>query len=331
METDLSRLMQEEPAVRHLYKGLSQLLSSRPSLVVGPNDTISTESTTAASSAALIRSFLNIAKAMNDSFAAAPPPDVEVPTKETANLLGRTKILRLSAVVSHLDQLVDSAATNDVAEAAIKRVAPFVAEYALLVQDHLFSLATWSGTVFKLAHILGNLTLSLSRKGFCSPQEAGDQEGGEGDEGQTSDGTGMGAGTGEGNVSEQIEDESQVEGLQGEEPEPKDKDQKKEDGGAIEMSEDFGGDLEDVSADGSDAESDDDDKDDEDESPPDEQIGDVDPLDENAVDEKFWGDEKGEDDDNKQDEKMDQDHSTEQTKVRPLYSLTQALHASLSL
>lgn len=268
---------------------------------------------------ALVRSFLNIAKAMHDSISASPPVDTDVPTKASGTLQQRTRTLRLPAVVVHLQQLVLEASSPAATESALQRIAPFAAEYALLVQDHLFALASWTGTVFKLAHILGNLTLGLSRKGFCSPQEGDQQDGAEGDEGQTSDGTGMGAGTGEGNVSEQIEDESQVEGLQDEEPQPKDKDQKKEEGGALEMSEDFAGELEDVSADGSDGEEeDDDDKDDED-APPDEQVGDVDPLDENAVDEKFWGDEKGEEDDSKQDEKMDQDHSKEQGNVcRPL-------------
>lgn len=293
-------------------------MSGRPPLApaAAEADASAADETTVASSEALVRSFLNIAKAAHDAVASAPPVDTDVPTKATATLLERSRMLRLPAIVSHLDQLISAAASPAVSESALKRVAPFAAEYAVLVQDHLFSLASWTGSAFKLAHVLGNLTLSLSRKGFCSPQEGEQDEGGEGDEGQTSEGTGMGAGTGEGNVSDQIEDESQVEGLQDEEPQPKDKDQKKEEGGAVEMSEDFGGELEDVSADGSDAEEDDDDDKDDEDTPPDEQIGDVDPLDENAVDEKFWGDEKGEEDDSKTDEKMDQDHSKDQGKVR---------------
>jgi hypothetical protein len=59
---------------------------------------------------------------------------------------------------------------------------------------------------------LANLGLDLCTNGFCKPQEQ--EEGSDEGEGE---GTGMGQGQGREDVSEEIENEGQMEGLQGEE------------------------------------------------------------------------------------------------------------------
>lgn len=238
-------------------------------------------------------------------------------TDGTQSLDRASSALRLSEIMAQLEALfAEQKASVVVAQTVIRRIIPFVSEFTLAVEDHLATSAQWTGSVYKLAFIVSATAASLSAKGFCSPQEAGETQPGDGEGGKSQEGTGMGEGTGDANVSQDIEDESQVEGLQGEDSEPQPKDQQKKEGGAIEMSEDFGGELEDVSQDGSDDEEEDQEEDDGEEAPPDEQMGDVDPLDENAVDEKLWGDEKGPEDDSKNDETLDQDRSTEQSKVR---------------
>ncbi|KAH9480593.1 Midasin [Psilocybe cubensis] len=112
-------------------------------------------------------------------------------------------------------------------------------------------------------------------------------------------------------VSKEIEDESQIEGLKGEE-EQKAPEGDHEDGDAIEMDNDFGGKLEDVPDPASDKEDDRDDKDDGSEHDIDETLGDLNDLDTDAVDEKMWGDEKGPEGTGDKDEKTDKDHSKEQ-------------------
>ena len=59
---------------------------------------------------------------------------------------------------------------------------------------------------------LANLGIDLSTNGFCKPQEQ--EEGSDEGEGE---GTGMGQGQGREDVTEEIENEGQMEGLQGEE------------------------------------------------------------------------------------------------------------------
>jgi hypothetical protein len=76
-------------------------------------------------------------------------------------------------------------------------------------------------SVCKMLLTLANLGLDLSTNGFCKPVEQDDAS----DDGE-GEGTGMGQGQGREDVSEEIENEGQMEGLQGEEN--KDPQQKKD-------------------------------------------------------------------------------------------------------
>jgi hypothetical protein len=123
----------------------------------------------------------------------------------------------------------------------------------------------------------------------------------------------MGAGKGDNNVSNEIEGEEQVEGLQDEaddENEEPEQDKKGKDD-AVDMSDDFGGRMEDVPSDEEDENDDkkEDEQEGEEEEDPYDQIGQVDPLDPGAVDDKFWGG------DNKEDE--DDDEMKEETGQQP--------------
>ncbi|KAG8936255.1 hypothetical protein FRC02_003547 [Tulasnella sp. 418] len=173
-------------------------------------------------------------------------------------------------------------------------VLPFLERYLRLVRLHLAEIGNWTKSVYKLTYVLCSTAQTLAEKGFCKPLEEGDShENGEGTA-ELAEGTGLGEGSGRENVSNQIEDESQVEGLQGEDSAPKEKDDDgNPDNDAIEMADNFAGDLEDVE---SNAENSEDDKSDGDEAQHDEQMESLDPLDPNAVDEKLWGKESHSDD-----------------------------------
>ncbi|CED83314.1 AAA ATPase containing von Willebrand factor type A (vWA) domain [Phaffia rhodozyma] len=310
----LNQLSFDEPHFRQLYIGTLSLvdmlsLPTPSSFATAPQaDAILLEK-----GDKLLNSLLVVAQELQTVRNVITEEDADADrflTEESSLQTKASRTLRLPEILQQLRDLFTQPADLSTSYLLVQRIRPFLVEYATAAECHLNALASWTGANFKLTHVLVQIISNLALKGFCSPPEAEDAGAGEGDSGQTMEGSGMGEGTGNENVSEQIEDESQVEGLQGEDNEPQPKDKERNDGGAIEMSEDFGGEMEDVSADGSDEE--DDDGSDEEEQTPDEQIGDVDPLDENAVDEKLWGDEKGEDD-SKQDEHLDQDRSTEQT------------------
>lgn len=185
------------------------------------------------------------------------------------------------------------------------RYLPFLELYTDLVHVQLTSHAHWTKSLLKLNFVLCSVLGTICQQGFCKPPEA-DEEG-SGDAGDASDGVGLGEGSGTNNVSKEIEEESQVEGLQGDEPESAEPRDDKDDD-AIEMSEDFGGEIsmEDVPDDGKDEEG----SDNESNADPEEQIGDLDDSDPAAVDEKCWGDEKGPDDG---DDKVSKDSSTQKS------------------
>ncbi|POM80440.1 Midasin-like protein, partial [Phytophthora palmivora] len=166
-------------------------------------------------------------------------------------------------------------------------------------------------SVMKLDFVLVRIFRNLFQHGFCRTEEEKNDEEGEGGAGKMQfqddvEGTGMGEGEGKKDVSNEIEDEEQLLGLQGdqqEEPEPP-ADQKPEDT-KLEMQNDFEGTMQDVPDD----EKEDQDENEDDEEELDREMGEFDQDDENVVDEKMWGDDSDDDEDNidKEKEKFEED------------------------
>ena len=221
-----------------------------------------------------------------------------------------THRLNMNNIRNQLLELLGAISSPDDLRAVIDLILPFFELYLPLAKDQLTVHSDWTKSLFKLDYVLCSVLLTLSQQGFCRPPDEGqdDKNGGQ----STDAGLGIGEGSGVDNVSKEIEDESQIEGLQGEGDDKQEPAGDHEDGDAIEMNDDFGGALEDVPDPGSDGENDNADSDSDNEQDIDETIGDLDELDPSAVDEKLWGDEKGPEDPESKEEKADQDHSKEQ-------------------
>jgi midasin len=195
---------------------------------------------------------------------------------------------QITAFTSTAHRLSTSSHSSAVVAALLQRVAPFLRLFSNLINRHLSSFLEWHKATLKFAFVLTTVVKELSAEGFCKPAEDDGKEGEA--SGKTMDGTGMADGTGATNVSKDIEDESQVEGLQGEVDKEEKQDEKEGDDDAVEMSADFEGEMEDR-GDGDKEDDEDGDSDTESQPDPEDQIADVDPLDPSSVDEKFWGDE----------------------------------------
>ncbi|KAL1760476.1 hypothetical protein FB107DRAFT_202952 [Schizophyllum commune] len=222
-------------------------------------------------------------------------------------LTDQLKLEKVSNAVRDAFALCD-APSDDVLR-DVRRALPFLRAYETVVQVHLDTLAGWNKALFKLAYVLCILLRALATQGFCRPPDVEDDGEGGDNAGEATGGMGVGEGAGAENVSKEIEDESQVEGLRGEEAQDERRDQGgDEDDDAIEMNEDVGGALEDVP----DKADDEAESDDEEEQDLDEKIEDLDKSDPAAVDEKLWGDEKGPEDESGQDDKIGDDRSKEQ-------------------
>ncbi|TFY72597.1 hypothetical protein EVG20_g419 [Dentipellis fragilis] len=236
--------------------------------------------------------------------------DQENFVKETSRTLSLlSNALRVQTIVQTLDRVVSqlAGASEDDIQLNITRLLPFVKRYAVLVEEHLEALTKWTGSLFKLDYVVCTIIHTIAKQGFCKPPDL--EEGSEEAEGgESTGGVGLGEGTGNENVSKEIEDESQVEGLKGDEDETK-RDRQNEDenkDNTIEMAEDFEGEMEDVPDDGEEEEGEE--GEDEEGEGPEDQLGDLDASDPAAVDEKLWGDEKGPD--GEDEGKTQEDHST---------------------
>jgi midasin len=198
--------------------------------------------------------------------------------------------------ITHLWQELLSFALEiqDAPQAALlaRRLCPFLQRFHLLAHGFLSSLATWSKSLFKLASVLVTLGQNLAANGFCKPEESGDQTTQQ-DVDMKADGTGVGEGQGDKDISKDIEDESQVEGLQDQETRSKEDKEDKDESG-LEMDQDFDGELESVQ--GSD-EKESNEGSEEVEEEVDEKMDELDPADPDAVDEKMWGVQDAEKDD----------------------------------
>lgn len=217
-----------------------------------------------------------------------------------------TYMLNLDSILARTNHILLHVASERHLQQSLRSIVPFVEAYVSFAMDQLVVHSRWTKAMFKLDYVLCSVMTTLSKQGFCKPPESEDSgEGGEVSE--TVGGVGLGSGSGSENVSKEIEDESQVEGMQGDEKQ--DESNGHNDGEAIEMGEDFDGGLEDVSEHGSEDEAE---SEGDNEENLDEQLGDLAASDPAVVDEKLWGDEKGPENSNQADDTAAQDHSKEQ-------------------
>ncbi|KAJ7156010.1 midasin nuclear AAA ATPase [Mycena crocata] len=222
-----------------------------------------------------------------------------------------TRLLKLKQTLESLDDtLLQLVVHGGDMQCKLQRFLPFLQLYLQLAHHQLMAHSEWTKALFKLDFVLCSVTQTVARDGFCKPPDD-DEAGAGGEASEVSGGMGLGAGQGSENVSKEIEEESQVEGLKGDDDEGADPQDRKDDDDAIEMNEDIGGSLEDVPED----EESQDDKDSDQGSDPDpeEQLGDLDASDPSAVDEKLWGDEEGPQNSAEKEDKTNQDHSEEKT------------------
>ncbi|KAM9551495.1 midasin-like isoform 2-T2 [Salvelinus alpinus] len=228
--------------------------------------------------------------------------------------------LSLGEVSDTLEQLVerlrvhrDSCPSHQLQELSeacrlLARLEPMLGLYSELVRYYLAVSLGAHRSTGKLLSVLAGIFTELAQKGFCLPQEL--MEGGDG-EGATEfhdyEGGGIGEGEGTKDVSDKIENEEQVEdtfqeGQEKKEEEPDKKNIEEEDN-AIEMSEDFDGQMHD----GDQQEPGEDDKeesDKEEDEDLDKKMGDLGEGQTDTLDERMWGDDE---DDEEEEEGSDKE------------------------
>lgn len=217
----------------------------------------------------------------------------------------QVEALRLGEVNSGLKRLFDCLRSHrdsclpqhiqelDRACRMLVRLEPVLGTYSDLVRFYLAVTVGVHRSTGKLLSVLSIIFTELAQKGFCLPQEL--TAGGDG-EGATEfhdyEGGGLGEGEGSKDVSDKIENEDQVEDTfkEGQEKEEQqDKGNIKSEDNAIEMSEDFDGQLHDGEE--REGEEDESDKDEEQQEELDKKMGDLGEGQTDTLDERMWGDE----------------------------------------
>lgn len=224
----------------------------------------------------------------------------------------------LALLTQQYDQVVETSSPQwcdafTASLALVERLETSLLDVRAISRQLLVDVLVAHKSVAKLDYVLIRIFRNLFQHGFCRTEE---KDGGEsGGDGKMQfqddvDGTGMGEGDGKKDVSDQIEDEEQLLGLQGDQQDekPQDPPDQPEDTG-LEMQNDFDGTMQDVPDD--EKNDDDDDKDDEEEL--DREMGDFDQDDENVVDEKMWGEDSDDDEDkiDKENEKFEEESKVE--------------------
>lgn len=205
--------------------------------------------------------------------------------------------------------LRSSTADSPAVDALLTQVMAFIATYDHLVSqiferylEHHVHLVRFSLTAM-------SIFASLAANGYCQPAGMDDDEEGSGDEEGNLQAGGLGDGEGAKDISNKIEDEDEAIGNEGQDASTE-KDDTKEEAKGIEMEQDFDSSkLEDYDAPENDENGEEEDDDERQE--PEDQVGPIDDLDPDAVDEKLWGDDSAEQQEDNE-KKLDEDRSTQQ-------------------
>ncbi|OJD30296.1 midasin [Diplodia corticola] len=255
----------------------------------------------------------------------SPPSSPSWLAAETAALAAACKALHAPRVTSALHgsvlnplrNLPSSAAAgqpddsnNNALHAAcalLASLAPLVSQYRAAVAGARARFAACHAAQARLAYRLAKAFLVVGARGFCTPSEKDGEEGGKGDDDDKLEGgTGLGEGEGAEDISKDVgEDEDLTELAREQNDEEKDKEEKEDEEGAVDMGEEeMEGQLGEQRSEDEGGEEDSGNEESEDEM--DEEAGEVDDLGPSAVDEKMWDDGGGEDEQDKDREGKDE-------------------------
>ncbi|KNC81071.1 hypothetical protein SARC_06594 [Sphaeroforma arctica JP610] len=198
----------------------------------------------------------------------------------------------LSAQIAAMGDDVDAEYNADLLTACagmLVRAVPVLERYGVILSQAMDEFVCLHKSVSKMYYILLNLFSDLLAKGFCTPPDLQDATADEQTGGEMA---GMGEGQGENDVSEQIENEDQLTGTKDEEQNDEGGNVPEEDN-AIEMEQEFDGDLYDMDKkELEDMEDDKDDGEEKEEQDMDDEMGDTNMDDADVVDERMWGDDE---------------------------------------
>jgi midasin len=129
-----------------------------------------------------------------------------------------TEQCHLAEILQNLTSFSESLSFSQDSEEILlllKMAASFLKQYLRLISNHLLGYIRWHRSNLHLLHTIISIGANIAEQGFCKPDFSEEEEDSLGKDGPSRDGTGLGGGQGAKDVSDEIEDDEQLEGLQG--------------------------------------------------------------------------------------------------------------------
>ncbi|OJJ80494.1 AAA family ATPase midasin [Aspergillus glaucus CBS 516.65] len=202
------------------------------------------------------------------------------------------KSVRLSEITSSLESVLDtlhSGADIPYASALIASVLPITNKYYLICEDLTDRFISVHRETCKMSYVLAKSFMTIASEGFCQPAEASTGE--ESKSGQLESGTGLGDGEGAEDISKDVADDEDLSELAQQQNEEAKEDQE-DSGDAVNMDQE---EMQGESGERKEGEEDEENESGEEgEDDIDEEVGSVNDLDTDALDEKMWDGERDE-------------------------------------
>jgi midasin len=165
-------------------------------------------------------------------------------------------------------------------------------EYTVCSRRILSRLCELNTSTCKLGYTLSKCFINVATKGYCSPKDTPKEEDSQASE-KLEEGTGLGDGEGAEDISKDIEGDEDLDELAQQTEKPGEKKDMENEDDAVDIQDEMEGGTEEAQKEAQDESGESGSEDDENDV--EEEVGDVDELDENAVDEKMWDGEQKED------------------------------------
>ncbi|KAK8152780.1 hypothetical protein BC567DRAFT_187327 [Phyllosticta citribraziliensis] len=229
----------------------------------------------------------------------AIPESVELPSwlvSESNALAASCKALHAASIDNALRAALNSLHQLPVDElkaagAMVTALAPIVAEYRVTQRDAIARFGQLHEATCRMNYRLAKSFIVVGTRGFCTPSEAADQQGGQSD--KLEGGTGLGEGEGAEDISKDIGEDEDMTELAQDKGEKEDERDIEDEQDAVDMGED---EMEGQMGDAPEKEDEEGDEEKEGEDDMEDETGEVDDLGPSTVDEKMW-DEGGDEDD----------------------------------
>ena len=240
----LDSLEEQEATFQPFCHGVKEFLSQEIAELPALNTSVGTN---VANSRPLVETLLVIAQHIDSQPTTTDPneDDENHVHNHIIQYLALSKVLKVKEVLEVTSELLSQIphCSVDSVQNALSQALPLLDEYAFFLDDFVSCVAYWNRAILKLLFIIASIMRRISKEGFCRPPEEEEKSSGGDGSLENADGTGFGEGSGQQDVTDQIENDGQIEGLQGDDQNDDNKPEQQNQDEGLEVDADMFGDM----------------------------------------------------------------------------------------